>query len=350
LTGTSAEQNNTMPAAYTTKSNDGAVPAVPFRKAPNQVTGALGADGQGANDQVLFFETNVDYAGQLQKDRDAQGTIFITPRSDVNTGVITASSQAILTTIQTLLNTDLIPSEPASAFFLENGIDLTGYSRVVGVGDLAAEVYGGVCNYDNWFADGIFGIQIPTAKRQEHANQIFYKPAGNNGHAVIKLGLDGGWKPRPWFAFEIRPFYFHAFKRHEHRAAPFAGATIVNVGPEFDVNVSWNYFTLQTDFSFFHPHNPDLGFVLGYELFAKGKDHVSTDCCQSTATDLLGRPNQPIDLENLERHTNALSNKVRGEIFYRAHYFEIFGGGSQMVSGRNIMKETEAHIGLAIYF
>ena len=53
---------------------------------------------------------------------------------------------------------------------------------------------------------------------------------------------------------------------------------------------------------------------------------------------------------NYERHTNSLSNKLRGEIFYRAHYFEIFGGGSQMVSGRNIMKETEAHIGLAIYF
>ncbi len=350
LTGTSADQNNTMPAAYATIRKDGTVPAVPFRKAPNQVTGSVGPDGEGANNDVLFFKTNVDYAGQLQKDRCAQSTIFITPRSDVNTGVITASSNAILTTIQTLLGTDLIPSEPASAFFLENGIDLTGYSRVVGVGDLAAEVYGGICNYDNWFADGIFGLQVPTAKRQENPNQVFYKPTGNNGHAVVKVGLDGGWKPRPWFAFEIRPFYFHAFRAREHRAAPFAGATIVNVGPEFDVNVAWNYFTLQTDFNFFHPHNPDLGFVLGYELFAKGHDNVSVDCCPATATDLLGRPNQPIDVSNYERHTNSLSNKLRGEVFYRAHYFEIFGGGSQMVSGRNIMKETEAHIGLAIYF
>ena len=71
-----------------------------------------------------------------------------------------------------------------------------------------------LCNYDNWFADGILGLQIPTAKRQEHANQIFYKPTGNNGHAVLKLGLDGGWKnSRPWFAFEVRPFFFHAFER-----------------------------------------------------------------------------------------------------------------------------------------
>jgi hypothetical protein len=219
LTGTSADQNNTMPAAYATKRNDGTVPAIPFRKAPNQVTGSVGADGEGANDDVLFFRTNTDYAAQLQSDRDAQAAIFITPRAygvaDAPTpddvGNLTPSSAAILTTIQTLLDTDLVPSEPASAFFLENGIDFTGYSRVVGVGDLAMEVYGGICNYDNWFADGIFGFQIPTAARQEHASQVFYKPTGNNGHAVLKLGLDGGWKPRPWFAFEIRPFFFHAF-------------------------------------------------------------------------------------------------------------------------------------------
>ena len=42
LTGTSADQNNTMPAAYATIRKDGTVPAVPFRKAPNQVTGSLG--------------------------------------------------------------------------------------------------------------------------------------------------------------------------------------------------------------------------------------------------------------------------------------------------------------------
>jgi len=115
------------------------------------------------------------------------------------------------------------------------------------------------------------------------------------------------------------------------------------------VNVSWSYFTFQTDFSFFHPHNPDLGFVLGYELFAKTKDHVSLEC-GNTATDLLGRPDQPLSVCNFENNTNSFSNKLRGEIFYRAHYFEIFGGGSQMVSGRHIMKETEGHIGLAIYF
>lgn len=354
LTGNNSAQTDAIPAAYATKSNDGDVPAVPFRKSPNQVDGPLGADGQGADGSVSFFQTGVDYAGNLQNDRDAQGTIFITPRSISNPGAaddgdLTPDSRAILTTIQTLVDTDLVPSELASTFFANNDINL-GYQRVVGIGDLQAEVYGGICHYNDWFADGIFGLQFPTGKKQKSSNQVLYKPTGNNGHTVVKLGLDGGWQPREWFAFEIRPFFFHAFKASEKRAAPFAGATIVNVGPEVEVDVSWNYFVLQFDFNFFHPHNPDLGFVLGYELFAKGHDHISLDDCQKTATDLLGQPNQPLAACNYERNTNSFSNKLRGEIFYRCNYFELFGGGSQIVSGRNIMKETEAHIGLAIYF
>jgi hypothetical protein len=355
LTGTSPAQSNTMPAAYATKSCDGTVPAIPFRHDPSQVAGALGADGQGPDGNTLFFQTNVDYAGNLQNDRAAQGTIFITPRSISNPGGaddgnLTAASQAILTAIQTLVETDLVVAEPATTFFANNGINL-GYQRIVGIGDLEAEVYGGICHYNDWFADGILGFLFPTGKRQKNSNQVLYKPTGNNGHFVIKLGLDGGWQPRDWFAFEIRPFFFHAFKRSEHRAAPFTGATVVNIGPETEVNVSWSYFTLQTDFNFFHPHNPDLGFVLGYELFAKTKDHVSLDCdCGTTATDLLGRTNQPLDAHNYERNTNSLANKLRGEIFYRCNYFEIFGGGSQIVAGRHVMKETEGHLGLAIYF
>ena len=31
----------------------------------------------------------------------------------------------------------------------------------------------------------------------------------------------------------------HACKRSEKRAAPFAGATVINIGPEIEVNVSW---------------------------------------------------------------------------------------------------------------
>ena len=354
-----AGSNNDSPSAYATISPCGDIPLPPFRRDFTQVPAALGADGQGASGSTYFFETGVDYAGQLANDRAAQGTVFVTPRSIPVTGVLTDASQSILTDVQSIINGDLLVAEPASTFFLNNGIDIDGSSRVVGIGDLATEFYFGYGHYDDWFIDGIFGLQFPTGKRQPSSNNIYYQTTGNNGHIEIKLEIDGGWKPRPWFAFEIRPAMIHACKRSEKRAAPFAGATIINIGPEIEANVSWTYCVLRTDFSFFHPHNPDLGFVLGYELFAKGHDHVSLDCCyvtqtgllgQVTATDLLGQANQPLDASNYERNTNSLSNKLRGEIFYRCNYFEIFGGGTQIVSGRNCMKETQGHIGLAIYF
>jgi hypothetical protein len=348
VTGTSVAETTQVPVAYITKNNCGDFPPVPFRKAPSEVAGALGADGEGDNGSTYFFKTGVDYAGNLQKDRMAQSQLFLVPRAVSPGGDILDDSEDIQLHITDLINADLLISEPASTFFLNNGIDLFAGSRVVGIGDLATEFYFGRGHYDDWFIDGIFGLQFPTGKRQKNSNDVYYQTTGNNGHVEVKLELDGGWKPRPWFAFEIRPAFNHAFRRSEKRAAAFEGATVVNIGPEIDVDISWSYFVLRTDFSFFHPHNPDLGFVLGYELFVKGHDHASL--CPTTATDFLGQTNQPIAACNYEQNTNSLTNKLRGEIFYRCHYFEIFGGGTQIVSGRNAMKETQGHIGLAIYF
>lgn len=339
--------NNDVPAAYAINSCSGAIPTPPFKKLPSEVDGgALPADGSGVNGSTYFFKTNIDYAGNLARDRAAQGKLFLVPRQDTG-GDLTDSAEAILTNITRIIEDDLLVSEPATTFFLNNGINFCGYERIVGVGDFATEVYGGVGHYDDWFVDGILGLQLPTGKRQKDSNRIFYKPTGNNGHVEIKLEIDGGWKPRSWFAFEIRPAFVYACNREEKRAAPFAGATVVNIGPEIEVDVSWPYFVLRTDFSFFHPHNPDLGFSIGYELFVKGHDRVSL--CPKVATDFLGRQ-EPLAACNYEKNTNSLSNKLRGQMFYRWNYFEIFGGGTQMVSGRNIMKETEGNIGLAIYF
>jgi hypothetical protein len=350
VSGPNPGVDNSVPFAYVTKEDNGDIPTLPFSKLPSQVAGALGPDGEGTNGATLFFQNGVAYASNLANDRNAQATLFLVPHLNSD-GTLPTNTEAILTNVRALIDGDLLISEPASAFFLNNGIDLTPFERVVGLGDLAAEVYGGYCDSDNgsWFVDGIFGLQFPTGKRQECAKRIFYKPTGNNGHPEVKIAIDGGWRPREWFAFEIDASFSHAFKRSEKRAAPFKGATVINIGPEIDVDVSWNYFVLHTDFLFFHPHNPDMGFTLGYELFAKGHDKVSLEC-QTTATDLLGRRDQPLDVELLEKHTNSFSNKLRGEIFHRWNYFELFGGGSQILSGRNMMKETEGHIGLVIYF
>lgn len=346
-------------ATYFTKSVDGTVPNLPFRKKPSEVAGELGADGEGIEGQTYFMSTDVDYVHNLRNDRDAQGTLFAIPRAINNPGAtddgeLTVEAQKLLTAVQAIVEDDLLISEPASTFFANNGINLLAHECVRGVGDLFTEIYGGIGHYNDWFVDGIFGVQFPTGKRTENAKKIYAPTTGNNGHVVVCLGLDAGWQPKPWFAFEIRPYFYHACKRTEHRAAPFAGQKVINIGPDIDVNVSWNYFVFRTDFSFFHPHNPDLGFQLGYELFAKGNDRASLGSCipcnDPVATDLLGRPDQPLDVTIYEHNTNTLTNKLRGQIFYRCNYFEIFGGGTQVVSGRHAMKESEGHIGLVIYF
>lgn len=342
-------------AAYATISVDCqgnvTLPALPYRKLPSEATGVLGVDGQGTDGSSLFFEDGLPYGANLGQDRFKQGQIFIVPRAEILPGntssTITADAQAIYTAITNLLDSELLVSQTGSTFFLNNGIDLFASSRNVGIGDLAAEAYVGYGDKEDWFFDGILGLSLPTGKRQKNSNDVYWKATGNNGHLEIKLGIDTGWMPRPWFAFEIDAAYHHAFKRSEKRAAPFVGATVINIGPEIEADVSWNYFVGRLDLNFFHPHNPDLGFTFGYELFAKGKDKVGIDC--KTATDFLGRT-EPLAPCNYEKRTNALSNKLRAQIFNRWNYFEIFGGGSQVVSGRDVMKETEAHLGFVVYF
>ena len=353
ITGTSPAQTNDAPAAYITKSTAGTTPIPPFRRQPAEINAVLGADGEGVNGQTYYMQTGVDYKGNLRNDRDAQGTLFLVPRA-TPAGVLTDTAVTILNQVRAIVDGDLAISEPASSFFLDNGINLLAHDVTRGVGDLFTEVYGGIGHYNDWFVDGIFGVQFPTGKRARNAKSIYAQTTGNNGHVVVCLGLDAGWQPKPWFAFEIRPYFYHACNRSERRAAPFAGQQVINIGPEIDVDISWNYFVFRTDFSFFHPHNPDLGFQLGYELFAKGNDRASFGSCIScndpVATDLLGRPDQPLDITIYEHNTNTLTNKLRGQIFYRCNYFEIFGGGTQIVSGRHAMKESEGHIGLVIYF
>jgi len=49
-------------------------------------------------------------------------------------------------------------------------------------------------------------------------------------------------------------------------------------------------------------------------------------------------------------HTKAMLHKIRGELFHRWNFFELFAGGYQAVGGRDAMKESEGHIGFVVYF
>ena len=179
-------------------------------------------------------------------------------------------------------------------------------------------------------------------------DRIYWQPTGNNGHFEFRGGLEGGVH-RSWFALRGMATYTHVFDHTEMRAPAFAGATIKNipVGGAVPARVNWGYFWGNLDVTIFHPKCCECGLVFGYELYAKQSDKVCF--CKSTAKDFLGFTHK-LDDTILEEGTNTRLHKIRGEFFHRIGCCEYFGGAYYSLAGRFALKETEFHVGAAIYF
>ncbi len=341
--------------------------AYPYRKVVN-ATGvspdlpaqvnpiALAADGSGgANGSTLFFLEGTNYAGGVALDPAAQTQLFVVfPTEDVTdtnlagqdatkNGDSTTIYQAALQIVRDLSVGD---NGPVS-FLCDQGIDLRGTQKTVGAGDMDFYLFGGYGHRWDWFAEMELGVRAPTGTKITDAYQILKFPTGNNRHWEMMVGMQGGWKPLNWFAFQLDWSYHHAFARNQPMLATFEGATVKNLGPQVDGKVWWNYFLVHADMTFFHPCNPELGCMFGYELFAKKKDNI--DYCQATAVDFLGNT-QKLDPCLASQGTNAMLHKIRGEMFHRWSYCELLIGGSTSVGGRHAMKEIEGHITLTVYF
>jgi hypothetical protein len=344
-------------AAYAVKSSDHSLPPAPFRKTPAEASTPLPANGSGTDDQAYFFSTGTNYTNLLN-DRVALSTLFIVPREEVTIDgegaeVITAEANNLTLRGGTLsfildqnffqLGTEQIVEE----FLLTQGVNIFTSERTVGIGDLEFEIYGGYGHRDWWFVDLIIGARFPTGKKDKNAKNIYFVSTGHNGHFELKGELEGGWMPCSWFAFKVDAGVHHAFNRTERRAAHFTGSTVNNIGPEVDAKVSWTYGIVHADLNFFHPTNPDIGVMLGYEFYARTKDHIEYKV--TTAEDFAGQTGT-LDATAAAARTNAMSHKLRGEFFHRWNYFELSLGLSHIVAGRSIPKETEAHLTFDVYF
>lgn len=354
ITALTAATGSGVPPIYVTRSTSGELPSYPYRKTATEVGGALAADGSGGADgSTLFLKTDTDYLDGLGSNRAAQGQLYLALRATVvDPNILVPNAQLIRQIIEVRIAALLRGStNSAVEFFNEQGVFLNQNERISGVGDMDGEIYFGYGHEYDWFGDLVVGVKFPTGTKtkNENAGNVLSMETGNNRHWELNVGLEGGWQPCDFFAFEIGGRYYHAFGRNQLLSAPFVGATVRNLGPfNTEGSVSWNYGTVYADFTFFHPHSPELGAVIGYELFAKSRDHVKLDA--TTATTYYGQTAQPIDNTILQANTNALLNKIQGELFYRANFFEFYFGGYQAVSGRNAMKETEAHLGFNVYF
>jgi len=325
----------------------GGVPYVAEHTIPPAINNVLPANGALAEDDRAFFQqTGFNYAANLALDRTAQGQLFVVPRQVIQSEAMTDDAVTIMNIVEEVIANG-IGDETAVTFFDRCCIKFCNSVSTVGVGDFDTTGYVGYHADSGSFFDIQFGARWPTGKKNDDARRLLYVQPGNNGHIELHVGAIGGWRPNDWFALSLDAMYSHVFRGIEHRAATFEGATVVNIGPLVDVNVSWNYFVGHIDFNFFHPRNRDLGTEIGYEFFMRSKDKLRF--CQDTAVDCFGR-NEPLDVCSANSLSKSQSHKLRGETFYRIGFGEIFVGASQVFAGKFVMKESEWHVGMQIWF
>ncbi len=316
---------------------------------------SVNADGSGGvNGNRLAFNTGTNYSA-LGANPAAQRQLYIIPNSNGFGQLLPIASQ-IKQAVDNIIALEVttLGTNPALLFLQQNCIDLCSANRrrFNGLGDFDTDIYiaydrEDMCGCGDASAELYLGVRWPTGRRVCNPGYVFQIPSGNNGHYEIKGELDLYWRPFDWLGIHTYVAGYYALPRVELKAASFLGATIKNIGPAVSARVSWAHVVYHLDATFFSPCFCDLGVMVGYELYAKGRDKVCF--CNATALDFNGTP-QLLDPNILQFGTNAFSNKIRGEVFHRWDCIDLFVNASQVVSGRNIFKETEANLGVQIWW
>jgi hypothetical protein len=239
-----------------------------------------------------------------------------------------------------------LPSTGAISFLESQGVTF-GTQKHVGIGDIDSELYFNT-EWCDFFFEGIFGVRWPSGiKVTDPGRLLGIFSTGNNRHYEVKFGGIGTYDPRVWAHIRAEAFYSYVIPRNERVAAPFAGATVKNIGPAINAKISWHKFVAHLDGIFLVPCNPRVGFLAGYEVYVKSKDNISLR--QTTAVDFLGNT-RPLDADVLQMRTDVVSHKVRTEMFHQGDFWELFGGWTHVFAGKNAPKESDWHIGFVAYF
>jgi len=328
-------------------SADPNVPNPDFPVVPGIGNGSL------AWDERAKFVDSQDYR-LLGNCRGNQGQLFIVPvYTYLNAEVDPVGYMRDATKIKNIVDLILGRLDGGSAidFFSDHGICFCKNEHIFGVGDLKGQCFLGYDFTDRSFGELVFELKLPTGKKNTNPRRIYWIPTGNNGHVEGRIGVGGGWRSKRWFGFHADASYSCVFNACEKRAASFVGATVKNIGPCINANVKWGYFLGHADITIFHPKNQNMGMSLGYEIYYKRRDTVCFCPCDANYEyrDLLGE-RYPLDARILEKNTDLLTHKIRGQFYHRWNYFELYAGASRVVAGWNGMRETEANLGCTVYF
>lgn len=312
----------------------------------------LADDGSGlANNARARFSDATDYT-PLGASMANQSKLWVVPTLQGlvvdNNFDLAADARNIQSRVNALLGQMAMSSVDVLA---ANGITFD-TQRNNGIGDFDIELYGRydgcTCCLGSWFTEGIFGALFPTSKRISDPNKLLKVQTGNNHHYEIKLGWFLGWNPCDWFAVKTDLWYHWALRAKESVAAPFAGATVKNIGPTIDANVSWQYFVGEVDFTFIIPCiEPLIGFDVGYQAWVKRKDHVKLPV--TSATDFLGIV-QPLNASLLQARTKRIAHTVKAEIFKQTCDWQLFAGWNHTFAGKNSLNDSDWYLGLEVYF
>lgn len=286
------------------------------------------------------------YATNLGINPAAQRQLFIVPVWNASSAAWEEIGLVVQNTIDRVLQDLLMSGVGANTFLAERGINIGKSYCHTGAGDLFIDIWGGK-QKDCWFADGLIGFRCPTAAKLKCPQDIYAQPLGSNGHFGLKLGAEGGYMVRDWIGLKLELFYTHFFNADENRAAVFTDATVRNIGPCVQAKVNWNTFLMYADATFFSKRCPNVGWDVGYELYVKSKDNLSY--CVNEIADFAGVVKQ-LDSCNATKGSDTQSHKLRAEVFNVWGCFQLFFGGSYIVAGKNVMKETEWHLGVKAYF
>lgn len=343
---------------------DGSVPPAPCALRSAQVSGAatpipvgsltnLNSNGSGVftatgdqnNSLRAKFDSSVDYI-PLKNNQANQKTLWVVPTAQADPIVLANSATQIKTSVERIVN---VIHTSQIEFFNDQGVSFD-TQRTVGVGDLDWDFY----LHREWchecwgffYLEGLAGVRFPTGKRVKDPKKLLAVAAGNNGHYEARVGLQGGWEPRDWINIKIDAEYSHVFNRNENVAAPFKGAIIKNIGPTVEAKVSWNYVVGNVDFTFLVPGCFQSGFDVGYNIYYKQKDKITVP---ATAVDFFGIT-QPLDAAVLEQRTKVIAHRLKAEAFHQGNAWELYGGWSTVVAGKNATRDTDWYLGLAVFF
>jgi hypothetical protein len=312
------------------------------------------------------FASGTDYT-TLAGNMAAQSKFWLVPTLVQNGAANELATSADANQIRNMIE-QLIDTIDTSAvdFFIDRGISFD-TQKTRGIGDLDTQLFAGCMVRDDCYAEAQLGVRFPTGKRIKKPNLLYKTPTGNNGHYEIELGAMAWWKPIDCVALKGDASYHWVLERSERVAAAFKGATVKNINPILDADISWRYFIGHLDLTFIHPENPGLGLDIGYEFYWKNKDDICFkgicdigDCEDNkgvpfstingtNATDFFGN-SEPLDPCVLAKFTNRISNKLRIEFFHHWNFGDLYMGWSQVFHGKNIMRETSYYIGMSINF